>query len=230
VGALLTGHVEQIHYSSQGVREQTQVLASWALNDSPPARGQPTGIVPRYPSDSEIDRRWRSEAGWSDFESQPRTSSESARRPPIGDEAVASEDEQPAGSALSELFRQKKQPLPRTAFTSRARDSKTDGRGSGQPTVAVDVERGEVSETTPLLGRDSSQGRGTFKGAGKAQRWWKPPKHAYAKLRDDASAIWHCAKHPESWDFRAAIEVSLGAVSAVFLGLLLNVLDALSYG
>ena len=230
--ALLTDHADQFHYSSQGVREQTQVLASWALNDSPPAKSRPTGLVPSSSSDSEIDRRWRSDAGWSDFESQPRTSSESARRPPASDEAVASEDEQqrhegPAGSALSELFRQKKQPLPRTSFTSRARDSRADGRGAGR---SVDVERAEVGETTPLLRGDSSQGRETLKGASKSQLLWGPPRHAYSKLRDDATAIWHRAKHPELWDFNAAFEVSLGAVSAVLLGLLLNVLDALSYG
>jgi SulP family sulfate permease len=37
-------------------------------------------------------------------------------------------------------------------------------------------------------------------------------------------------KRPERWDVQALLHMSLGAVSAVFLGLLLNVLDALSYG
>jgi hypothetical protein len=81
-----------------------------------------------------------------------------------------------------------------------------------------------------LLRGDSSQGRETSKGASKSQKIWDPPRHAYSRLRDDATALWYRAKHPELWDFNAAFHVSLGAVSAVLLGLLLNILDALSYG
>jgi hypothetical protein len=213
------------------------VLATWALNDSPPVKGRPAGLVPSSPSDSEIDRRWRSESGWSDLDSQPRTSSESARQPPISEDAVVSDGEQqsseePAGSALSELFRQKKQPLPRTSLTSRARGAKADGRGSSQPAIIVDVERGDVTESTPLLRGEgnSNQGRGTFKGTSKSQQLWGPSKNTYFKLRGEASTLWYRAKHPELWDFNAAFHVSLGAISAVLLGLLLNVLDALSYG
>src|ERR1043166_2441140 len=90
--ALLTDHADQVHYSSQGVREQTQVLASWALDDPPPARSGQLGIAANSPSNSDFDQRGRSDAGWSDFESQPRSSSESARRPAISEAAVASED------------------------------------------------------------------------------------------------------------------------------------------
>jgi hypothetical protein len=175
---------------------------------------------------------------WSDHDTQPRTSSESVRHVTSIEDAVISDiepysSEEPAASALSELFRQKKQPLPRTSLTSRARDSKVDGGSPSQHGVnVVDVERGDVTETTPLLAGEgySDQGRGAFKGISKGQQLWIPSKSAYFKLRDGLSTLWHHVKHPELWDLNVALQVSLGAVSAVLLGLLLNVLDALSYG
>jgi hypothetical protein len=36
--------------------------------------------------------------------------------------------------------------------------------------------------------------------------------------------------HPARWDVQEMLKTSVGALSAVFLGVLLNLLDALSYG
>lgn len=87
-----------------------------------------------------------------------------------------------------------------------------------------------MGETTPLLRGGAGQRQDGFEGVGKSGRILDPPRHAYSNLRDGATAFWYGAKHPELWDVNAVVSASLGAVSAVLLGLLLNVLDALSYG
>jgi len=55
-------------------------------------------------------------------------------------------------------------------------------------------------------------------------------KGRWETVRYEIGRFWKTACVPQDWDIRHASSVALGAIAAVFLGLLLNVLDALSYG
>ncbi|KAL1306984.1 hypothetical protein AAFC00_005616 [Neodothiora populina] len=63
---------------------------------------------------------------------------------------------------------------------------------------------------------------------------WRTIQHAYPSLRKLVLDTYHTASHPKSWDVRSAARIAVVkpamAMPAVFLGVLLNLLDALSYG
>jgi sulfate permease, SulP family len=213
---------DPIQYSSQGVREQTQELASWALGESSP-RG-------RVLSDSDGESRGRGESVFSDLE---RTSFESSRPEVIEEEEYSPQEStttMKATSGLSDLFRPKKQPLPRTSFTSRAKAPRPEDHPPPDVTVE-DVETGEVSETTALLSpRNTRESRDGDYGSHAYRHSWKPHKGMWISFRKSAMSSWDELRRPNRWDIPAMFHSGVGAVSAVTLGLLLNVLDALSYG
>lgn len=209
------------------MREQTQELASWALGESPRGRG---GFS--YPSDSDSESRQRGESARSDRERE-RTSFESTRPEVIEEEVVTPEEAEtgrPKSSGLTDLFRPKKQPLPRTSFSSRAKGSRPDV-GPAPDIIIDDVEQGEVTETTALLSPRRTRDSATVRYNSSGYRpGWRPHKGILISFRNSITETLGQLKRPERWDVQALLHMSLGAVSAVFLGLLLNVLDALSYG
>jgi SulP family sulfate permease len=203
------------------VREQTQELASWALGDSPRSRSAfPQG----YLSDNESENRRQ---GASTISEGGRTSLDSARPDIIEEEESSSvedhERQNTTVSALTNLFRPKKQPLPRASFSARAKGTRPAGNG---PDIAVeDVDTGEVTEVTALLSPNGT--RDPEYGAAGPR---KSSKGKWDKFQSSLNDTWEQVKRPERWDLKAMLAIGMGALSAVFLGVLLNVLDALSYG
>jgi hypothetical protein len=199
---------DQLQYSSLGVREQTQELASWALGESPRGR-----FGPAIASTSESD------GNESASERDPRTSFESGPR--YDSEVIEEEDHVPSIEEVTEPFLSKKQPLPSRRLSSAHR--KIDAGRPGRPAIVVDdVEPGEVTETTALLGRSGSRS-GNLKYSGR-YRWLK------YRVGNAIEESWYKLTHPGEWDVKEMSHLTIGAISAVLLGLLLNVLDALSYG
>ncbi|KAF2430527.1 hypothetical protein EJ08DRAFT_588970 [Tothia fuscella] len=96
-----------------------------------------------------------------------------------------------------------------------------------------DVENVEVSESSPLLPRERLPKR-TYSTIHKNSGYHRPRKpyfkNRWAKFRHETEDLVHHFSHPKEWDARQIVREGTGAIAAVFLGLLLNVLDALSYG
>jgi SulP family sulfate permease len=221
--------IEPIHYSSQGVREQTQELASWALGDSPRGRSGYTALHARSLSDSESDAIRQGEPTISDA---GRTSFESARPDTIAEESTPEEEpyRAPTTSALTDLFQQaKKKPLPRVSFSTRTKPRPDIGAA---PRISVDDEEtGEADEYTALLSpRRTRESGPVLHDSHKPTGRWRIPKGLFLDFRHSAVDTWEQLKRPERWDVHAIFHITVGAISAVALGLLLNVLDALSYG
>jgi SulP family sulfate permease len=230
------------------VREQTQELASWALGESPSYR--PATIRSYHPSsasDSGIEARPTAQSLFEDSEQgEERPSIDSSRADITEDvieevsEPVTPENEVDGGaslgqtSTLTELMRE---------TVSRKRHSSNVDRDSGfsyidsdrysVPSVFVDdIESAEATEATPLIPRERipRMSESSHKAAG----YYKPQKahfkSPWAKFRHETESWIHTASHPKEWDVKRAVHDGTGALAAVFLGLLLNVLDALSYG
>lgn len=99
-----------------------------------------------------------------------------------------------------------------------------------------DYDTGEVTETTGLLPRERLPAPAVRKPK------YKHKDPGFAEQQKDAiSKRWNWFKfsakeaiskatNPKEWDVQKASTAAVGAVAAVFLGLLLNILDALSYG
>jgi SulP family sulfate permease len=216
------GGGELPHYASQGVREQTQELASWALGESPHSRGRQQGLGGLgSPSDSgwEEGSERDNGGGRTSFEESLRNFVESSDvEEAVVEEAEDEHDEERGGfvptieTVTEEEFLPRKKPLPKGGFGSIKRPAARTG------IILDDVEPGEVTETTALLG-----GR---KRPAKSSGWLERVENMKLSVERQ---FW-TATHPGDWNWKNMGHTIVGAVSAVMLGLLLNVLDALSYG
>ncbi len=130
-------------------------------------------------------------------------------------------------------------------------DSPTDTEDEGEPTDTgvqpVTVGEGIISqpnERTVLLlkkvayGSDSTPKQGSVHDLERQNTfchlWERRVKGFYTQSKRQAINVLRTLEHPETWDkkevFHQTIEKPAGYVPPVILGLLLNVLDALSYG
>ena len=91
-----------------------------------------------------------------------------------------------------------------------------------------------MSEATALLPKTRPQGYSTtrYPESGLINWQWTKGKGRgrWDLIESEWNLFWKRATHPKEWDLQQAASTALGAAAAVFLGLLLNVLDALSYG
>ncbi|KAI9804292.1 MAG: hypothetical protein M1833_007099 [Piccolia ochrophora] len=231
------GPKESDQSSALRVREQTAELASYALSDaasstrsdSPPSR-------PYASSFSVPPTGWDLHSNWlaSDSEATPRAFD------PLSLPDVIQETSEPVTPAQSPSLRQASP--PRSALSQMLRQSLPGGTedstgGSGQ-TIDVPPERQQAFRRTPVVeeGRSSSQS----------------PNHEQTPLlpKFDARRLSHHQEHSQpdvegqyynrrkpwnkSWDaytiWSLAVVRPASFVPSVILGLLLNILDALSYG
>lgn len=192
------------------------------------------------PSDADLQR---APSVFSDSEQgEPRDSLDSSRPEAIEEvsEPVSPEEHgQKAGdhpktmpSTLSNLLRSSTaKPSdylpagPRGSFGS-------DGRSRSPQVVVEDTDVGEATESTSLLPRARlpEPSRNKWKGANFTGRPLQPMKGKWESFRYELRRYWKSMRTPRDWDIRNASSIAIGAVAAVSLGLLLNVLDALSYG
>jgi SulP family sulfate permease len=187
----------------------------------------------------------RPESVLSESETEARTSTDSTRpkvikevSEPVSPEeregGVASEPSSHA-SALSNLLRDGESQKRRQYLSIDSREREEDDDHSDVSIVVEDYDIGEVTETSALLPRArlpsskrALQYKHTDPGFAEQQRTILSKRWNWLKFATkDALAK---AAHPQDWNVRQASSVAIGAVAAVFLGLLLNILDALSYG
>ena len=216
---------ETVQYSSSGVRQQTAELSSSFL------------------SDSEVNRQFspdRNSSHTGMSRSQKHDTIEEISEPvsPAG-----SSNEGPASSQLTEALRKQRstKPVPtqRDSTMPRARLE----TGPRVPDLVVSSEdEAEATENSPLLPcerlpsyrkpRDDTDSDPEDLD-GYDPGTWNRVGHHYPSLQKTRRRLYHVV-HPAQWDFRKiANKVLLEPVCmlpAVFLGLLLNLLDALSYG
>lgn len=219
-----------VQYSSSGVREQTAELSSSFLSDSDLAkRFEPTFTdadttslaIPRRP---EPITETSEPASPDDREPGPRGSGSGS--------AISA-----AHDALLMYSEDESDRSPGSRFRQRL------ATGSVPEVVITNEEAGNMNETTPLLPRE------------RLSSYRKTPIHAPKDLEEQQPVrkrgIWNRLGHhfpsltsaqhvaqtlsnPKAWDVRqiaqAAVVRPVTMLPAVFLGLLLNLLDALSYG
>ncbi|KAF1936307.1 sulfate transporter family protein-like protein [Clathrospora elynae] len=209
------GFADTPQYSSQGVRERSSQLASYAL-DSEDYQDRP-----HRHSFADTDTFTARPAGPPSDTNEGRTSQDSGRwTDTIAEDSEAQTPDTVIGP----------QHADKSFFSLKLSLGASD-------VVAGDTER------TPLLPqpRLSRLGSQQKQMAAKTQSWKQPAasgltlhvKNTFTAGRDHVLGVGQSLTNPKNYTRDALISTALGGVqitSAVFLGLLLNLLDALSYG
>lgn len=227
------------------MREDTAELATYLLADG--QNQQNPSFLQR--SRSSIHEIPWSENGDTGSVEQGHTSDTiiEVSEPPSPSESADAEE--PSGpSVLSNLLRKSPpQSVTRTqAPGSKVRHDDTDS-DSDDDTQTEDehrrdsIERPEVTEQTPLLGRISSAQRQSYGGDIEGQKpqperrpWFNGLVEVGHKVEERVSHGVAVAINPKRWDRKAiwhnGVVAPASCLPAVAVGLLLNILDALSYG
>lgn len=135
-------------------------------------------------------------------------------------------------SALSDLIQQESGYLGARPSPGLSQDEHDRGNIPG---IMVE-EAVEPDENTSLLPRARLSYSGSYgsdsvyKDTSYVERQWVPVKGRLQSIRQRFFNALKKTSHPKEWDIRHAANAAVGALAAVFLGLLLNLLDALSYG
>ncbi|KAH0558386.1 hypothetical protein GP486_004954 [Trichoglossum hirsutum] len=221
------GHADTAQYSSQGVREQTAELAVFALSEV----GSSVGSPPRH----ETPPQSHGTTGY-DFESSEATNLEEVlyeeSEPPPPDNSRITSSRPNGASALTELLRN---PPP---------DGEVEARRGRVPAVGGNrIAPSPVDERTALLPKDAAaeveqthhacihdlESQNTL-----LSRSWAKALEVLVWPKDNAMTVAKRIVHPGSWDkrsiWRRGVVEPIGYIPSVALGLLLNILDALSYG
>jgi len=217
---------QDVRYSSPGVREQTAELSSSFLTDS------------------DISRHLSPDRGDSEMRRRHDTIEERS-------EPVTPEDKSPPASAPSELSKALRAEshapsgvLGREPSSSdSAAPNESDTTSYLSAVIVTDDEVEPARETSPLLPRERlppfrKQKLNISRAAEQESEYqpgtWNRVGHHYPSLK----RLWFSARlvlrNPQKWDLRkCAHKIIIQPVTmlpAVFLGVLLNLLDALSYG
>lgn len=234
---MLTWISDPAQYSSNGVREQTAELASLALSLDGYSRSLPPDRN-HFPPGLDIFR--------SEGQSENAVLSEDDAGSSLAPESLEAGDSGPAAvsatgsSALTQMIRSP------VAGSVEDRVSGDDGGGGGQEeneggdnvrertSTVINEPESSQTERTALLSK-SYQGYGIAEdvenqGAMKKQR----PRNAFYEGVSKVTNFSRIISNPKSWDGRAVWHSGIvrpaSLLPSVFLGLLLNILDALSYG
>ena len=218
---------EPIQYSSSGVREQTAELSSSFLSNS--------GIARNFSPDR----------------STPSTDMSRSRRHEIIEERsepvspAGSSEDGPASSKLTEALRKHQPRDIRANYIADLDRTDTQSHSKSEiPEVVISSDDDtDVDETTPLMPREHlpSYHKPRYDERADVEDplkdklgTWNRLGHHYPSLRGLGSRVYRVALNSKSWDLRMltrkVIVEPVSMLPAVFLGLLLNLLDALSYG
>jgi len=237
------------------VREDTAELANYQLTDK---NDRPSPSFLTRKRSRSLHTASESHGADTDTEDGWKGTARSSERIPPVPELPSPEpiDEDIPGEGPSLLARALKMSPPEDKYSDMAQqdgvsddDTDTDlaAESSSRPSRwQREEELGSQTETSPLLRRITSERRSytngtpvdpdleSQKAAGRPSflsrlvRWRETPTTA------KASHVLHTAVHPKSWDGRTIWETvvlpPIACLPAVVVGLLLNVLDALSYG
>lgn len=227
---LTNSYADTPEYSSQGLRDKTQELSMHALSESGSFRS-PSLLARRLDGAGSPRGRRPQDLAHDTFDSDGGR--DSLDLPSA--EIIQEESEPSSPEPLREVPSGR---LSRPVSSAAA----VNGEPHHDPRRSTDDRRG-LSETSSLLpNKRSKPGRsyGATNGADvEDQRQGlrlRPAKfwHGISDAAHSATAGFHRATSPKSWDkkaiFQTAVVEPVSSLPAVFLGLLLNVLDGLSYG
>ncbi|KAJ5305010.1 uncharacterized protein N7443_004670 [Penicillium atrosanguineum] len=213
------------HYASDGLREQTAELATYGLSlNKKPSSGR-TSLPPSL----DVFQGCHS----------PATSHEeiTSSHPPVGGRSLelrsAPADSAVASSALTEM-------ILRPSADSAEDDTKPAVTGNSPnphlPTIQDEPESRDT-ERTSLLAKTRSRSPLRYGAVEDIENQGGRPTRAVNALAQGLSKVAKCTRivaNPKAWDRRAiwqeGIVQPVRVIPAVVLGLLLNILDALSYG
>ncbi|KAK0659853.1 Uncharacterized protein DIS24_g3794 [Lasiodiplodia hormozganensis] len=230
------GSIDTPEYSSQGVRDKTQELSMHALSESGSFRS-PSVLAHRLSAAGSPRGRRPPELVNDTFDLDGGR--DVLELPPSG--IIEEESEPSSPEPLREAAPRR---FTRPVSSAGARPSSAsaaNGEHHRDPRRSTDDRRG-LSETSSLLPNKRPQSRkhyGSTTTDVEDQRHGLGPRPAKFWTRVSGAAHsavdgFHRATNPKSWDreaiFQAAVVEPVSALPAVFLGLLLNVLDGLSYG
>lgn len=222
------GFADTPQYSSQGVRERSSQLASYALE------AEDYQDRPHRHSFADADTFAGAHASLMSDQSEGRSSQDTGRwTDTIEEDSEAETPETVIGP----------QQADKSFFSARlrgdaARDAKIDPRNSSVPDVVVqDTERTPLLPQTRLSRIDSQHKQKPVKG----QSWEAPAKsglprrvqESFTAGREHVLGLGRSLTNPKNYTKDALVSRAIDGVqitSGVFLGLLLNLLDALSYG
>lgn len=244
--------IDIVQTNSQGVREDTAELASFALSDVASLRSHSpsrqhihstannTNLHNELYLGAHLDQDHLSRNETNDS-SRPSVIQEVSE--PVSPDSSASSQKSPHISSLSELIRRNSSPIE----GSMNRDDTDEDQLSDEGFQVVTVNKGIISqpsERTRLLLRNAISGRGEssdyntisdlerqpLSGTGVPSRVLSMARHA----RRHTNFVFKRLTNPKTWDRQAAWKYGIcqpiSYVPPVILGLLLNILDALSYG
>ncbi|KAK5120955.1 hypothetical protein LTR85_005739 [Meristemomyces frigidus] len=221
------GPQEPVQYSSSGVREQTAELSTSFLSDS------------EMSQQFSPDRRG-SEARSNQARKHETIEERSEPPTPNGDMASA-----PASSELTEALRKQGHSgyLDADELESNAATSRENSTPQVPEVVVTDDDTANATEASPLLPRERLSGprKQAYDTAPDVEDQstlnigtWNRLGHHYPSIHYLTSRFRRTVLSPKSWDFRqigrTVVLQPVSTLPAVFLGLLLNLLDALSYG
>ncbi|KAF4636953.1 hypothetical protein G7Y89_g1131 [Cudoniella acicularis] len=239
---------------ARSVREDTAELASYALSD----RGSAHSASP--PPHRSVQTQLESYFGGSDSESALNREAEALRQStihevsePVSPEGVPFPDKPSSSSALSNMLRRsppdaslpKASPLNGQARESQLLPNGIHAETSVEPRRLIITADGVCEdERTPLLKKNQVSHPphpDWIRGEQDLERQelirnksWPKFWKAISWPKEKAANAARLALNPKSWDKRAiwnnAVVAPVGYLPAVILGLLLNILDALSYG
>ncbi|KAF3389358.1 hypothetical protein F1880_004104 [Penicillium rolfsii] len=215
------------HYASDGLREQTAELATYGLSlNKKPSRGR-TSLPPGLDI-------FRSQNQYSPSTSQDGIASS---HPTVGEDSLDSHSvlldpaSASASSALTEMIRK-----PDVSLADE--DAKPINDASFSPLSTIDDEsEPRDTERTSLLSKARSKSPHHYGSIEDIESQGGAARRASTAFTKSISAVgkWsRVVSNPKAWDRRAiwqdGVVYPVSLIPAVVLGLLLNILDALSYG
>ncbi|KAL2828931.1 sulfate transporter family-domain-containing protein [Aspergillus cavernicola] len=212
------------HYSSHGLREQTAELASLALSREP--RDLPHAINIFQPMD-----------GTSDSEA-PSPGQGLASSGKLDEVEHGSAVHSGGSSVLTAMIRDPSFSLSRERRESTGNRRRSNEHTTVRPSDSADAEGEDTStERTSLLTKSPSNASRSYGIASDVEGQVYTPEEtsgAFPRALSKILASFQILSHPKSWDgrtvWRRGIVHPMSLLPSVFLGLLLNILDALSYG
>ncbi|KAF9895441.1 hypothetical protein FE257_000347 [Aspergillus nanangensis] len=219
--------LDPAHYSSNGLREQSAELASFALSlhgSSPQERNPlpPSLDIFQHPDDT-----------------MENVASPAETVVPLSDDPESQPVPATGSSVLTEMIHDLRENSnnPRASITSRTGPSDV-GNPTDSTTIDDAPEPAPITEQTSLLSRTSqSKPLPNYGLVGDVENQSIISKRELSTFQEALSNVSSCFRtlaNPKSWDkgtvWKKGMVDPISLLPAVFLGLLLNILDALSYG
>ena len=235
---------------ARSVREDTAELASYALSD----RGSSISPPPRQRSaQSQLESYFvqpENESASSKIVDGLHRDTIQELSEPVSPDTGPSSDKSPGTSVLTNMLRRSP---PSTSPQNEAehhsdRNSQSgnatgDSQEQGRLIITSNGVKLDATERTPLLAKDTSfethhpdwiRGQQDLERQEHSRRTWPKVRDVLSWPRERGMEITRTVLNPKRWNRKAiwhnAVVEPVGYLPAVILGLLLNILDALSYG